>query len=93
MNPLLTLPEMIEKNRRAVIKKRQEAKLEREFRLYKGKYPCKILFKGKKKALVMWLCSCDVVGNKKIGYKSISVFDIDVINSMRLLEREKGEKL
>jgi len=65
-----------------------EAKLKGELRFYKGKYACKILDRAKKKALVMWLCSCDVVGNKELGYKSVSVFDIDIINYMRLLHYE-----
>ena len=59
-------------------------------RYYKGKYPCTILDKGKKKALVLWLCCCDVVGSKKLGYKSVQVFDVDIINSMRLLYEYKG---
>ena len=66
----------------------QGTKINDKLRFYKGKYACKILHKGKKKALVMWLCSCDVVGNKELGYKSVSVFDIDIINYMRLLHYE-----
>lgn len=72
------------------MRKVQEAKLRDELRFYKGKYPCKILQRDKKKALVMWLCCCDVVGNKELGYKSVSIFDIDVINSMRLLHEYKS---
>ena len=56
-------------------------------RYYKGKYPCVILHKGKKKALVLWLCNCKKVGNKKLGYKEVNRFDIDIINSMRLLQK------
>ena len=85
---LLTLPEMIERNKKIRLKKIQEAKLKKELRFYKGKYPCKILHKGKKKALVMWLCGCDKVGSKKLGYKSVLPLDVDIINSMRLLSYE-----
>ena len=84
----LTLPDLIERNKKIKLKKIQEAKIKKELRFYKGKYPCKILHKGKKKILVMWLCCCDVVGNKKLGYKSVYVFDIDIINYRRLLHYE-----
>ena len=86
--PQLTLPEIIEKNKRELIRKKQEAKLKKTLRFYKGKYPCEVLHRGKKKALVMWLCYCDVVGSKKLGYKTVHIFDKDIINSMRLLEKE-----
>lgn len=67
-----------------------EIRLGGKIRFYKGKYPCKILCKGKKKALVLWLCFCDVVGSKELGYKSVQIFDVDIINSMRLLHEYKS---
>jgi len=84
----LTLPEMIERNKKIHLKKAQEKHIKQTTRFYKGKYPCVILDKGKKKALVLWLCSCDVVGNKELGYKSVRIFDTDIINYMRLLHYE-----
>jgi len=59
-------------------------------RYYKGKYPCIILHEGYPKVLVMWLCTCDKVGNDILGYKTVHCFDIDIINYMRLLHRKRS---
>ena len=88
--PLLSLTEFLECKKREIKKEIQEKHIKQTNRFYKGKYPCAILDKGKKKALVLWLCNCDKVGSKKLGYKSVKIFDMDIINSMRLLHEYKS---
>ena len=63
-----------------------------ELRYYKGKYPCEILHTAFPKALVLWLCNCKEVGNKKVGYKEVFFFGMDIICSMRLLKKEERRK-
>jgi len=60
-------------------------------RYYKGKIKCQIIHKGKKKALVKWLESCNIVGNKELGYKKVKTNDKDIICSMRLLNKNKRD--